>query len=127
MVRRPPRVIITYTLLPYPTLFRSRAGEDIAVDGRAVDVGVVFHREAAVAVGPDIVAADDHIPMAGDGILEIDGRMLDAGKRAVIDDYGEARAGIAEPQSGGRDGHQDRADRKSKRIHSSHKGATRSP
>src|SRR3546814_15940518 len=41
MIRRPPRSTRTYTLLPYPTLFRS---EDSYLAARAEDVRVVGHR-----------------------------------------------------------------------------------
>src|SRR3546814_3200453 len=60
MIRRPPRSTRTDTLFPYPTLFRSRAGNPLRYefDGAALDIAARFrvrNRDRGLA-GADIQA-----------------------------------------------------------------------
>src|SRR3546814_14472640 len=66
MIRRPPRSTRTDTLLPYTTLFRSRADlpaharERPVARGRAADHGA-GHVGDVDAVGREVVQADQHL------------------------------------------------------------------
>src|SRR3546814_13441741 len=103
MIRRPPRSTRTDTLFPSPTLFRSeRAGDQRADDHADVDEDVEDlkrHRSA------QIVGAVERADLGGDISLE----------RTDPEQEEQERE-----QEGRLDRHQEMADRKSKRLNSSH-------
>src|SRR3546814_20509134 len=84
MIRRPPRSTLTYTLLPYTTLFRSGAA-----------VGDFDHRELAALFHPQ----DHPRRLAGhaavaQGVLHQHGEHLL--QVARVDQYGQGRYAVAE-------------------------------
>src|SRR3546814_10399791 len=116
MLRRPPRFTRTDTRFPYTTLFRSAAEPEIgealtrylAEDGIRVIGGIEYHAAEKTESGIRLRARQNGQTVA----LDAERVLIATGRTPNIEGLGLEEAGI---------------DRKSTRLNSSHKCATRMP
>src|SRR3546814_15623273 len=123
MIRRPPQSTRTYTLFPYTTLFRSKAGKGAFLIG-ACFVGFIVYSMAAQSGNPT-GTVDDSTFRLDDASAERSARQAaqvvvqqDARNPYALQDVGTDPFGNPILAEGGQDLSQ--GDRKSTRLNSSH-------